>query len=512
MIKKTIKSRPEQDIISEFLLQNWEFKLKRDLTYLKLLQKKLQKTQIINNIFMSIKINSIKTFIFTLQNFILVLALSIFSLYSISIVAVSSQNKEQANLLATDSNSVVSLEDCDISVSFPKKIEGYDTYIRSTKRKEFYKYLDSIQAEKKEYDRPAAQSLFAGIATSPTSFLPPNYQQDLNVSCGEINNTFDYKKSNYWAGDPLIADSKINGSDLDRNYQIENLTNTQFKDQTNWLIADSSLDAIKIYKSRFINTDQSWVIQFEKNKKRYFISFYTAQYSGDKKSNLEIKNILSQYNFQFDSVAKSVPNKNLEYDEIGEFQEFGLGGNDFDKFIEKITNFVYGYGYILQILLIIGIIVAIYFSLIIFVKVTKINLNKLQRFTFVDFQLSFISLICIALFGQLYFLGYFGYNIYGILLFWQIITSLVYSYIYFKVKSFKYLSMHLIFLSAVLCVYASIIGTHFYIDSLMTKIVPYELNFILNILNNAIFVLVPIRYIILFFDLIQVFKKVEAKK
>ena len=497
MTKKTIKSDHQQDIISEFFLQNWEFKLKRDLTYLKLLQKKLQKTQIINNIFMTFKINSIKTFIFTLQNSILILALSVFSLYSLSIVAVSSQNKEQLNLAANDVNNVVSLADCDISVSFPKKIQGYETYIRGTNRKEVYKYLDSIKAEKKDYDALTAESLFVGIATSPTSLLPPNYQQDLNLSCGEINDTFNYKKANSFGGDYSISDSKISGSESERNYKLESLSTAQLKEKTNWLIADSDLINIKIYKSTFNDPDQSWIIQFEKNNKRYFVSFYTLQYSGNKKADLEIKNMLSKYNFQFNSVAKSVPNKNLEYDQFGSFQEYGVGGNSFDKFMEKIFNFINDYSWAFNILLFLIIMALVYFSSYIFVKTTKITLSKIQRLYLTDFQLNFISLFLLAFTGQLFFFGNLGFNIYTILFGWQVISSLIYGYIYFKNKNRKYLSMHLAFIFLVVLIFASM-G----ILSLSGGFSP-ETILITNILSSLSFILIPARFIVLYFDMLQ---------
>ncbi|MEI6728596.1 MAG: hypothetical protein WCK98_03040 [bacterium] len=483
MTKKTIKSDQQQDIISELFLQNWEFKLKRDLTYLKLLQKKLQSTQVINNIFMSLKINSIKTFIFTLQNFILVIALSMFSLYSVSIVAVSSQSRQQVNLVANDSSNVATLQDCDLSVSFPKKIEGQDTYLRGANRKAYYKYLDSIKADKNAYENLAVQNLYVGMSTS--TFVPSNSLQDLNVSCGEIKDNFDYKKANYFGGDYSLYDS----TSTQRNYELKNLNTTQFKDETKWLIADSSLENIKIYKSSFTSPDESWIVQFEKNNKRYFISFYTSQYSGEKKSNLEIKNILSQYNFQFDSVAKSVPNKNLEYDEFGQYQEFGVGGSSFDKFLEKSSSFIYEYSWLFKILILIAILALVYFSMVIFIKTTKIKLDKLQRFHLVDFLLNFISLILLAFTSQLYFITNFGYDIYSILFGWQVISSLIYGYIYFKNKNWKYLSIHGIFLG--------LTGLLFIIIYILNV---NSLFWISSILSSATSIIVMFRFIILFFD------------
>jgi hypothetical protein len=492
MTKKTIKSNPQQDILSELFLQNWEFKLKRDLTYLKLLQKKFKNPKTISNIFMSLKINSIKTFIFTLQNFILVLALSVFSLYSVSIVAVSSQSRQQANLVANDSSNVATLEDCDISVSFPKKTEGQDTYLRVANRKAYDKYLDSIKADKGAYERVAIQNLYVGMSTS--SFVPSNYVQDLNVSCAEIKDNFDYKKANYWGGDYLLYDSTVNSSSNERNYNLENLNSAQFKDQTKWLIAESSLENIKVYKSTFTSPDESWIIQFEKNNKRYFISFYTSQYSGDKKSGLEIKNILSQYNFQFDSVAKSVPNKNFVYDEFGQYEEFGVGGSSFDKLLEQSSSFVYEYSWLFKILTLIGILALVYFSMLIFVKTTKIKLDKLQRFHLADFQLNFISLILLSFTSQLYFIANFGYDIFSIIFGWQIISSLVYGYIYFNSKNWKYFSMHAIFLAFTLVFFGAMA-----ILNINSTFSPTEF-LIVNILNSLPLILVTLRFIVLFFD------------
>jgi hypothetical protein len=439
-----------------------------------------------------------------LQNSALIMILLAFSFFSFSSSIYASQQNDQKSLSPNQSNNVANMDKCDLALSYPKKIAGQETFLQSRTlskiEEDLIKKNTGSDFGQNIKDFPK-QTIEIQPSFNPENNQGPTFRLYFDLACFDKSTKFDVntirkslRKITYILDIP--EDYEVKKSDK----SIESL-----KQLTNWKILNENISSPELYE--IYNTEdptaKTYLMQFTYGDKSFLIYTYQSSYGDENSPKIDLDNELKNFDLQSNLVAKSSFNKELNYDEYGNYMEYGVGVSQQLNILNQIYGFYNQFYLIFQALIILLIVGLAVLGSFLFSKITKIKTTFAQKFEIINLEMYLIFLIAIALSQNFLTIEFplLGFGVYN-LVFWQIISSLYHGFSYFKSKYWKQFSAHSVFI--ILTIFTTL-----YLNG-RTTIGSDKLGFLLQTVIYSI----PIIYgsALLFVDLIQVFKKVEAKK
>jgi len=192
-------------------------------------------------------------------------------------------DKDPYTALKADSNNdVANLEACDLSIKFPKKINGKNVEVYNEKR---YQGNDLINyftlTDSYEFTREYTNQIIKGEA--------PNVAfSRFDISCDRIQNNFQYS-----------------------GYETRKIETNELREKTGWLITEAELDDIAIINAGESNDSNNY-IYFKYRGVRYNISYLNKSYTGTFNPVKILPEIQpEQVQIQFNSIVKNQSTKTV---------------------------------------------------------------------------------------------------------------------------------------------------------------------------------------------------------
>jgi len=323
------KNNSKPDLLTEFFDQSKNYKTKRSRSYFKFLwlQKQQQFSEFKNPLYMTFILKPTRL---AIANFSILLITFIISIsFGFSMIT-QAQNNPNASFIPTETTDTTRLNDCNLDISFPKKIE--DKSVLITSGKNFQYESGSVYLE----------TMFFGVDATNNNSV--NLTQ---IAC--LKNLNQSTK-------PIIK-ALLFDPENKTILKIDDLNLLQAKEKFKWNLFDNQdFKNIQIVKAYDIYNNNSFIreyLVFENKDLKFVIhnnSYSLTDYSFPQEKKNTLDQIPRNVNINYNEKSDFVVSKPIVYDENGNFPSvqimLGLDyQNEVSKFNQRFLTIFFG-GYL----------------------------------------------------------------------------------------------------------------------------------------------------------------------
>lgn len=321
------KNHNNNDLLTQFFDHSSNYKNKRNSSYFKFLKLQIQQ-QISNfnhNLYMTFILKPSRLLVANLSIFLVI----VFSLISFGFGLVTqAQSNPGASFLPTDSIDTTRIDDCNLDIAFPKKIQDKDSLIQA-----FRTDSDDITSNLK-----AAQFKFSfGVDAHNNNFVNLT-----NINCFENQNQTPIK----------LIDADFLDFEPDNRLVLkaEQLDLISAKNRFKWKIFENqnikNIQVVKAYDSSDSNLAFREYLIFETDNLKYLIFSDSYKFADSTSTTpIDIKNSLDQIpentNINYNEKNDFVVSRKIQYDENNNYYTEFVGDDqrsNYDKEVREQNN------------------------------------------------------------------------------------------------------------------------------------------------------------------------------
>lgn len=293
MSKKNLKN----DLLSQFFDHSPNYKAKRSRGYFKFLrlQKQQQLLQIYNQFYMTF---IFKPYKLVLANIAIVLVI-LFSFTSFGFGLITqAENNPGASFTPTDSIDTTRLDDCNLDIAFPKKIEERETNLFS---------FQNLQKDE-------LRNLLPGFSNLSLNNQGENKVSDISINC------FENSKKSFRE---LVSLKYSNNGSFIPALNVKTLPNSEAKQIFKWKIFENpdvkNIQVINATGDEYIKNQE--YLLFEIKNITYMLTHIITDWSNQEisKPTSSLDKLPAEFNINYNETNDFVVSKKIVYDENGVF-------------------------------------------------------------------------------------------------------------------------------------------------------------------------------------------------
>jgi hypothetical protein len=319
------------------------------------------------------------------------------------------QQSASQPFIANNDQRIARFEPCNVDVALPKKIDEVNTFLTASKNSVFGDNDTEIFFLPKELR--IAKSTNSGMMW--TEDFDSDYVE-IVVNC--------FSKGEYTTYQKFISQVNSNKKQFESMFETKKLSVQEARNNFKWkILNDSKIQNIELKTLKesqdlpftvedkdkeFISFsfDQFMILQFELDDQVYYVQARYNKYDEQKNSGIDkVESYLKQIDLNLIQPSQTNFEK-IEFDEYGQYQEYGVTPTDLNSFEQFISN-TYSSQDLPYFFSILYLVIILICSVIVFIFINKkINQNKLKmqsRILFYSIFINCVSLISIFIFAFL---------------------------------------------------------------------------------------------------------------